>query len=333
MCLLLAAPVFAYQGGAQQSSQNDSRKTQSQVVSGEKMKVEGTILKHDANSFVMRQASGTELTVNMSPSTKIEQKKGSFLGGSKKFTADQLERGLYVEVEGRGDQSGAVAADKVRFSRDARAVALSIDSQVTPVENRMGQAEARLTESEQNAQRLSGQVDELAQVANLAKGGAAAAQKTADTAVAGVNQTNDRISSLDDYQEKTTTTVNFRVGSAVLLPDAKAELDQIAAQAKTEQGFLIEIRGFASSEGGQSLNDRLSEARAQAVVKYLAQQQDIPLRRIVLPFGYGAMQPVADNTTLEGRKQNRRVEVKILVSKGLTNPVNLTPSPTSGDAQ
>jgi len=333
MCFLLAAPVFAFQSGPQQGSQNDSRKMQSQVVSGEKMKVEGTILKHDANSFVLRQASGTEMTVNLSPSTKIEQKKGSFLGSSKKFNADQLERGLFVEVEGRGDQSGAIAASKVRFSRDARAVALSIDSQVTPVENRMGQAEARLTESEQNAAKLSGQVDELAQVANLAKGGAAAAQKTADTAVEGVNRTNDRITSLDDYQEKTSSTVNFRVGSAVLSPEAKAELDQLAAQAKNEQGFVIEVRGFASSEGGNALNDRLSEARAQAVVKYLAQQQEIPLRRIVLPFGYGAMQPVADNSTLEGRKQNRRVEVKILVSKGLTSPVNLNNEPTSGAAQ
>ena len=70
------------------------------------------------------------------------------------------------------------------------------------------------------------------------------------------------------------------------------------------------MRGFASSDGSESLNDRLSERRADAVMRYLA-QHEIPLRRIVLPFGYGEAMPVADNTTREGRKQNRRVEVTL----------------------
>ena len=71
------------------------------------------------------------------------------------------------------------------------------------------------------------------------------------------------------------------------------------------------------------MNDRLSERRADAVVRYLAQQHEIPLRRIILPFGYGEAIPVADNSTREGRKQNRRVEVKILVNRGLSSPVNV----------
>jgi outer membrane protein OmpA-like peptidoglycan-associated protein len=200
-----------------------------------------------------------------------------------------------------------------------QSVAQSIDSTVVPVENRVGVAENRLTEAEQNAQRLSGQVNELTEVANLAKGGAAQAQKTADEAMAGVNKANERIESLDDYQEKNTSTINFKVGSAVLSAEAKEALDQIASQAKSEKGFVIEVRGFASSDGSESLNDRLSERRADAVVKYLAKQGEVPLRRIVLPFGYGTAMPVADNSTRDGRKQNRRVEVKIMVSKGLTS--------------
>ena len=76
------------------------------------------------------------------------------------------------------------------------------------------------------------------------------------------------------------------------------------------------------------MNDRLSERRADAVMRYLA-QHEIPLRRIVLPFGYGEAMPVADNTTREGRKQNRRVEVKLMVNRGLTSPVNVNRSETS----
>jgi hypothetical protein len=64
----------------------------------------------------------------------------------------------------------------------------------------------------------------------------------------------------------------------------------------------------------------------EAFMRYLAENHNIPLRRIVLPFGYGEAMPVADNATRDGRKQNRRVEVSILVSKGLTNPVNVNRS-------
>jgi outer membrane protein OmpA-like peptidoglycan-associated protein len=319
MSLTLTGSVMASQNNSEQSN---ARKAQ--VTSGQKMKTQGVILRRDSNSFVMRDTTGAELTVQLTSNTKVEEKKGNPFRGAKKHSSDEVIRGLFVEVEGRGGAAGDLVAEKIKFSDDAQRVALSVESQVVPVEGRVGQAETRITEAEQNAQRLSGQVEELTQVANLAKGGAAAAQQTAEAAVQGVNQTNDRITSLDQYEEKTTTTVNFRVGSAVLSQEAKEMLDQIATQAKSEQGFVIEVRGFASADGSANMNDRLSERRADAVVRYLAQQHEIPLRRIVLPFGYGEAIPVADNTTREGRKQNRRVEVKILVSRGLTSPVNVS---------
>lgn len=319
MCLTFATSVMAQTG----SAQNDSRKMQTQVASGQKMKVQGTVLKHEGDNLTVRDTAGTEMTVQIASNTKIEEKKSNPFRGAKKYTADQVIRGLFVEVEGRGDASGNLVADRIKFSNDSQQIAQSINTTVVPVENRVGQAETRLTEAEQNAQRLSGQLEELSQVANVAKGGAAAAQQTADVAVEGVNKTNDRISSLDDFEEKNTATINFKVGSAVLTTESKATLDEIATRAKSEKGFVLEVRGFASADGSESLNDRLSERRADAVVRYLAQKQEIPLRRIILPFGYGEAMPVADNTTRDGRKQNRRVEVKLMVNRGLTNPVNV----------
>lgn len=330
LCLTLAGSALAQDNSGQNPT--DSRRMQAQVASGQKMKVEGVILKRENDMITVRDTTGAEMSVQLAANTKVEEKKSNPFRGAKKYSTSQVIRGLFVEVEGRGDNSGNLVAEKVKFSTDAQRVALSVDSQVVPVENRLGTAETRISEAEQNAQRLSGQVEELAQVANLASGGAAAAQKTADLAVDGVNQTNERISSLDDYEEKTIKTVNFKVASAVLSPEAKAALDEVATQAKSERGFVIEVRGFASSDGSDSLNDRLSERRADAVVKYLARQHEIPLRRIILPFGYGEAIPVADNSTLEGRKQNRRVEVKILVSRGMTSPVNVS-RPVSGGAE
>ncbi|MGH9931620.1 MAG: hypothetical protein ACREA9_20630, partial [Pyrinomonadaceae bacterium] len=162
------------------------------VTSGTKMKVKGTIIKRQDQDFVMRDMTGSELTVRLAGNSKIEEKKGNPFRGGKKYSEAQLVRGLFVEVEGRGDSSGALLADKIKVADDDLRVALTVDSTVVPIENRIGETEGRLTRTEQNAERLSGQLEELHQVANLAKGGAAAAQETADVAVDGVNRTNDR---------------------------------------------------------------------------------------------------------------------------------------------
>ena len=306
---------------AQQSGPNTSHKTQ--VNAGTKMKVKGVIIKRDDSSFFLRDQTGSELTVRLAANTKLEEKKGNPFRGGKKYTMAQVTRGLTVEVEGRGDASGDLVADKIKFSDDDLKVAVSIDSQVVPLENRFVTAESRMTRTEQNAERLSGQLEELGQVANLAKGGAAAAQDTADAAVEGVNKTNDRISSLDDYEVKKSSTINFKVASAVLSPEAKTMLDDLATQAKNERGFVIEVRGFASADGSENRNRQLSQRRSDAIVRYLAETHDIPLRRIILPYGYGEAMPIADNATREGRMENRRAEVKILVSRGIGSSVNV----------
>ncbi|MFN3419980.1 MAG: OmpA family protein, partial [Pyrinomonadaceae bacterium] len=220
--------------------------------------------------------------------------------------------------------AGSLAATKIRFDKDDFRVAQSIDSRVTP-------AEQRLTAQEQNAQRIAGQIDELMAISNAARGGAKAAQETADAAVAGVNATNQRITALDDYVVQTTETVNFKVNSAVLSPEAKAKLDQIAAAAMSLKGYVIEVTGFASADGSSAKNKELSRRRAQAVIDYLVETHNIPLRRIGQSYGFGELQAIADNNTREGREQNRRVEIKVLVSRGLNQNVEVRPVTDNGN--
>ena len=155
------------------------------------------------------------------------------------------------------------------------------------------------------------------------------AQDTADAAIAGVNATNSRISSLDDYVVQSTSTVNFKVASAILSDEAKANLDQVAQTAMTMKGYTIEITGFASSDGDVKKNKALSQRRAQAVIDYLVETHNVPLRRIGTSYGFGELQAVADNTTLEGRNQNRRVEVKLLASRGMNQNVEVRKDSTT----
>jgi outer membrane protein OmpA-like peptidoglycan-associated protein len=295
------------------------------LTAGQKYKIKGAIVaRDDDQSFILRDTTGVDTRVVISPESSIKTK-GGWFGGGDRIASTQLVRGLYLEAEGRGDSSGALSASKVRFDKDDFKVAQSIDTRVGP-------AEARLTAAEENAQRISGQIDELMAISNAARGGARAAQETADAAVAGVNATNERISALDDYVVQSTETVNFKVGSARLSPEAKSALDAMAQQAMTLKGYQIEITGFASAEGGTAMNKRLSENRARAVINYLVETHNVPLRRIGTSFGFGELQAVADNSTREGREQNRRVEVKLLVSRGINQNVEVRPVTTDAPA-
>jgi outer membrane protein OmpA-like peptidoglycan-associated protein len=292
------------------------------LVNGQKYEIKGVVVASDNDSFVVRDSVGVDTRIFIAPNASI--KSNSFWGSGDKFPANSIVRGLIVEANGRGDSTGNLVATKVRFDKSDLEVAQSINTRVEPVET-------RLTATEQNAERLSGQIDELMAISNAARGGAKAAQDSADAAIAGVNATNQRISSLDDYVVQSTSTVNFKVASAVLSPEAKQELDNVAQAAMTLKGYTIEITGFASADGNEKANKKLSERRAQAVIDYLVQTHNVPLRRIGTSYGFGELQAVADNTTREGREENRRVEIKLLVSRGLNQNVEVRANTTTDD--
>ena len=287
------------------------------VTSGQKMKIKGVVTRRDADTFTVRDMNGVDTVVRLSDSTSVKTK-GGFLRGGTNYATTNILRGLNLEVEGRGNGSGELAAEKIRFNDSDLRVARAVESRAAPLEDRATNTESKLSEVEANAQRMSGQIEELAAVSNAARGGAKAAQATADAAVAGVNATNERISALDDYEPQTVTAVNFKTGSSILRPDEKTKLDEIATKALNAKGYVLEVSGFADATGSIARNRELSQRRADAVIRYLVENHSIPLRRIITPYGYGELNPVAENTSREGRAQNRRVEVKLLVNKGLT---------------
>src|SRR5438094_1250531 len=312
---LVLSPLALGQDSNTKANQTRARS----VASGERMKIKGVVVRRDVDTFTIRDLNGADTVVRLTDRTSVKSS-GGFLRSGINYGQTNILRGLNLEVEGRGGSNGELVADKIRFNNTDLRTAVAVESRANPLEERATASEGRLSEVEQNAQKLSGQLDELAAVSNAARGGAKAAQATADAAVSGVNATNDRISALDDYTPQETAAVNFRVGSSVLNPDAKTKLDEIASKALNAKGYVLEVTGFADSTGGTEMNRRLSQRRADAVIRYLVENHQIPLRRIVTPYGFGETNPVADNKTREGRTQNRRVEVKVLVSKGITSP-------------
>ena len=286
------------------------------VASGEKMKIKGVVTRRDSDTFTVRDMNGVDTIVRLDDRTSVKTK-GGFLRSGANYGQTQILRGLNLEVEGRGNGSGELLAEKVRFNDSDLRVARAVESRAAPLEDRASTTETKLSQVEQNAQRLSGQMDELAAVANTAKGGAKAAQETADSAVAGVNATNERISALDDYEPQTVLAVNFKTGSAILSADSKTKLDELATKALNAKGYVLEISGFTDSTGSVARNRALSQRRADNVIRYLVENHQIPLRRIVTPYGFGESNAIAENNSRTGRAENRRVEVKLLVNKGL----------------
>ena len=318
LTLALSPLAFGQTSTQTQNAPTDASRARS-VASGEKMKIKGVVVRRDADTFTLRDLNGVDTVVRLTDRTSVKSS-GGFLRSGNNYGSTNILRGLNLEVEGRGGSNGELNAERVRFNESDLRTARAVESRATPLEERANATEGRLSEVEQNAQKLSGQLDELAAVSNAARGGAKAAQETADAAVAGVNATNDRILALDDYVPQDSIAVNFRVGSSILNVDARTKLDAIATKALNAKGYVLEVTGYADSTGATERNRVLSQRRADAVIRYLVENHQIPLRRIVTPYGFGESNPVADNKTREGRAENRRVEVKVLVNKGLTSP-------------
>ena len=164
------------------------------------------------------------------------------------------------------------------------------------------------------------------------------AANQADTAANDVAHRADSLDSvvkgLDNYREVTKASVTFGFDKAVLTSDDKAQLDQFAGQLGSAKNYILEVTGGTDSAGPAQYNYELSQRRADAVVQYLASKYDVAPHRFYL-IGIGKDQYVADNKTAEGRKENRRVQVRLLtnLASDNTNGQPATPNGQSAPQQ
>ena len=305
--LTLATAVVAKDSIKQQSRQTN------EAASGHKQRVRGVIVDRNAESIVVRDEVGSDINVLLTDITSVrEHKKKKILGAD----TPQLMSGLFVEVVGRTNNSGYLVAERIRFTKTALMVASAVGARVDRVERRVAANEA-------NDEEQAVQIEQSVAAAKVVLQESQYAQKMAAVAILGVgglaSAVDEVISGLDQFEVTKSIAVKFAAGSAVLSPEAKAALNEIAQEAREKDGYVIEVEGFASSDGGADHNRRLSQRRADAVVAHLVESKLIPPRRIVAPVGVGSANPIADETSREGREQNRRVEVKMLVNKTLSS--------------
>jgi OmpA-OmpF porin, OOP family len=314
--LILTGTANAFAAGSLATNSLQETRT---VAAGEKIKqFKGIVVKRDADSFTMSGTmGGPTTTVLLTAETEVKSHKRGVFRGSKEYGASYVLRGLRVEVDGVGNSEGQIVADKIRFDEQDLRSAQALKATVDPLE---AEARENLRKQQEENERIAGQISETQAVAQSAKDDAAKAQTTADYA-------NNRINGLDDFDPIKTITVPFATGSATLGPKAKAVIDEAGEWVKTQntKGWVMAVIGYADSTGSSQRNIDLSERRANAVIYYIVSKYKMPLNRLVQPFGYGQLEPVADNKTAAGRAKNRRVEIRLMLNKGIAGKVSQTP--------
>jgi outer membrane protein OmpA-like peptidoglycan-associated protein len=282
---------------------------------GEKTKVKGLITARTGETLVLKTASANSVTVVLDDDTKVQQPKGLIGVRKQQMSMAILIPGLKISVEGVRQDATHILAKSITFDKDDLQTAEMIQAGLTPTEQKVAENQKEIAANTQNI--ASDQRDiQQNQQQIAANQQATAANKTAIDANAA--ETSKRFSELSEYDTKGQVDVHFASGSTKVSPTDEEALQKLAHDAVNLTGYIIQVKGFADSSGNASMNQKLSMERAQNVIAYLIQNCNVPVRHIVAPGAMGEAVPVASNETKSGRAENRRVEVKVLVNKGVS---------------
>jgi outer membrane protein OmpA-like peptidoglycan-associated protein len=196
----------------------------------------------------------------------------------------------------------------------------SLSTDLSRTKERVTDADAKAVAAGQSAQRAGERADNAQRSADGAQRSAEGAERTAQRGLQRSDVIEKNMEAMNKFQMAKSVTVLFPLNQSKLNDDAKAELDEIAKMTDGKDRYIIEVQGFTDKTGSAVANEQLSQARAASVTRYLVNEHKVPVRS-VNTLGSGYALPVADDKTREGRKQNRRVEVRLFVPEA-TQPSN-----------
>jgi OOP family OmpA-OmpF porin len=273
------------------------------TVAAQSVKVEGLIKGRDGDTMILQTSDSPNLVVRLTDNTQVGQVQGVLKARRKEMSMAALIPGLAVKVEGPYNEQNQLVATSVSFKGNDLERAQSIQAGLHETQ---AQAQQNTAELEKQNTALKAQNDALQQQQTQI-----AANKAAiDAAVA-------RFGQLDDYYILDEVTVYFGNGKVQVDPQYKPQLLALAEKAKAINGYMIEVKGYASSVGSVALNQQLSEDRANEVTNFLVQQGHISLTRMLAPGAMGESHQVGNDATAEGQTQNRRVVVHVLQNKAI----------------
>lgn len=303
-------------------TQNNARKTVSVGILGftvltllstvafaETVKVEGLIKGRSGATLILQTTAEPYVNVLLTDSTKVAQAQGVFKARKKEMSMAALVPGLAVKVEGSYDADHMLVASTVTFKGDdlEQAYAIQAGLSETQARSKQNQAELEKQNAALQAQNASLQQHQAQLKEHEEKIAANKALIAANTA---------RFGQLDDYYIYDEVTVLFGNGKTTVDPQYNGQLTALAQKGQTVEGYMIQVKGYASASGSAALNQKLSEERASAVTNILLQQAHVPLSRMLAPGAMGESQ-AKEATQAADEANDRKVVVRVLQNKGI----------------
>jgi len=280
------------------------------VAVAQSAQIEGVIDGRSGATMTVKTQDAGNVVVLLSDSTQVKEVEGGLHMRKKQMGMTALVPGLPVKVKGSYNSQNQVAADSVEFKGSDLKTAQDIQAGVNPAEQQIQAQQQQMAQQEQQIQQQQAAMTQQQQQL-------AAEQAKIDANKAAIAATNKRFGELDQYNILGEVTVLFGNGKVAVDPKYKPKLLDLAQKAMTINGYVIQVKGYASAVGSAALNQKLSTERADNVTDFLEQQGHIPLTNILAPGAMGTARQVAPDTTAEGQADNRRVVVRILQNKGI----------------
>lgn len=287
------------------------------IMHAQSGKLEGVIKARSGEIMTIQAADSTQTTVVLTNGTQVGQIQGVLQARRKDMSAAALIPGLAVQVEGSYNDQRELVATLVKFKGTDLAQAQKIQAGMHETKVRSEQNEMKVQQQKEELQRQEAALKETQRQANrnkeeLEKHSAAIQENKAAIAAAVA-----RFGQLDDYYILDEVSVYFGNGKVNVEAKYNPELLRLAEKAKTVKGYMIEVKGYASTSGSVALNQKLSEDRAASVVNILLQQGHIPLVHMLAPGAMGESGEMESRKASDAGAENRRVVVRVLQNKGI----------------
>jgi OmpA-OmpF porin, OOP family len=267
-------------------------------------KLQGIINGRSGAEIFLKTADSPKVVVLLTDSTDVAQVQGMLKVRSKSMSMAALIPGLPIQVEGSMNADGQLVATKIRFKGNDLQQAQAIQAGLAETSERASQNSAEL--EKHNAELAAQNAALSAQDKKIAANKAAIASNSA------------RWGELNDYYILDEVTVLFGNGETNVDPKYDSQLVELAAQAKKINGYMIQVKGYASATGSAAMNQKLSEDRANNVASILLQKGRVPLTNMLAPGAMGESRQIGgDEKTAETEAQNRRVVVRVLQNKAI----------------